>query len=78
MASGKKFLSGFILGIAVGTLLGVLYAPKKGYKTRKIIAKKATGIRDTARWTYRQAKGLLGKDKDKSEPDIANSLEQVE
>ena len=71
-------MSGFILGIAVGAIIGVLYAPKKGYKTRKLIAKRATGIKDTAQWTYRQARELLGKDKDKSEPDIANSLEQVE
>jgi gas vesicle protein len=78
MASAKKFLGGFILGIAIGTILGVLYAPKKGYKTRKLIAKKATGLKDTAQWTYRQAKELLGKDKEKNEPDIANSLEQVE
>lgn len=65
MTTVEKFLSGFVLGVAVGAVLGVLYAPKKGYKTRKLLARRATGIKDTAEKTYHSARGLLGLEKQK-------------
>src|ERR1035437_7836875 len=39
MSSGKVLLS-ILAGVAVGAVLGVLFAPDKGWNTRKRIAKK--------------------------------------
>ena len=35
------FLSGLLFGLALGGLMAVLYAPEKGEKTRKKLAKKS-------------------------------------
>ena len=43
MKSGKVVL-GLLAGIATGALLGILFAPEKGSKTRKKIADKSKGI----------------------------------
>jgi gas vesicle protein len=40
MSTGKILL-GVLAGVAAGALLGVLFAPDKGWNTRKRIAKKA-------------------------------------
>jgi len=65
MTTAEKVLSGFILGVTVGAVLGILYAPKKGYKMRKLLAKRANGIKDTAEKTYHSAKDILGIEKKK-------------
>ena len=41
-----KFLLVALAGIAAGTLFGILYAPDKGYKTRRRIAKKGQDYAD--------------------------------
>lgn len=45
MESGKTAV-GVLLGIGVGALLGVLFAPAKGSKTRKRIMKKSKNYAD--------------------------------
>lgn len=45
MEAGKTAL-GIVLGIGVGALLGVLFAPDKGSKTRKRIRDKGQGFAD--------------------------------
>ena len=40
MSVGKVVVTGVLAGIAVGTILAVLYAPQKGSKTRKQIMDK--------------------------------------
>jgi gas vesicle protein len=45
MKSGKVFL-GIIAGVAVGAILGILFAPDKGWNTRKRISKKAEDVTD--------------------------------
>jgi len=45
MESGKT-AAGVLLGIGVGALLGVLFAPAKGSKTRKRILNKGQGYAD--------------------------------
>ena len=43
MSSGKVIL-GLLAGVAVGAALGILFAPDKGWNTRKRISKKAEDI----------------------------------
>ncbi|SFA93064.1 YtxH-like protein [Flavobacterium swingsii] len=45
MESGKT-AAGILLGIGVGALLGVLFAPHKGTKTRKKIMRKGQDYAD--------------------------------
>ena len=48
MSSGKVLL-GVLAGVAAGALLGVLFAPDKGWNTRKRISKKADEYMDGLR-----------------------------
>jgi gas vesicle protein len=45
----NKALLGFLGGIAAGALLGVLYAPDKGSKTRKKIKQKGADYTEDAK-----------------------------
>jgi gas vesicle protein len=45
MESGKT-VAGVVLGIGVGALLGILFAPEKGSKTRKRILEKGQDYAD--------------------------------
>lgn len=49
MDSTTKVLLGFIAGISVGSVLGLLYAPQKGSTTRRRIARKSGDIVDDVR-----------------------------
>ncbi len=45
MSTGK-IMTGIAFGAAIGSLLGALYAPEKGSKTRKQLSKKGTEYAD--------------------------------
>ncbi len=49
MGSGKVLL-GVLAGVAAGALIGIIFAPDKGWNTRKLISKKgedlAEGLRE--------------------------------
>ena len=45
MSTGK-FVTGVLTGIAAGAVLGILFAPAEGSKTRKKISDKAGGLLD--------------------------------
>lgn len=39
-----NFFGGFLLGMVVGAILGILFAPEKGSETRKILYEKGKEI----------------------------------
>jgi gas vesicle protein len=54
MKSGKVLL-GVLGGIAVGALLGILFAPDKGSKTRRQILDKGEGYADALKQKFDKA-----------------------
>lgn len=49
MDSTSKTIIGFVAGISVGLMFGILYAPQKGSTTRKRIARRSGDIVDDVR-----------------------------
>lgn len=45
-------LQSFINGVAIGLVLGVLFAPASGEETRRKISRRAANLKDTVRDTY--------------------------
>ena len=60
MSSGKVLL-GVLAGVAAGALLRVLFAPDKGWNTRKRITKKADEYMDGLREKFDEFLKLLRK-----------------
>ena len=49
MANGAgRFIGGFLLGSAVGATLGLLFAPKTGTETRRLLRKSADALPEIA------------------------------
>ena len=46
MKTGLKVIAGFLAGTATGALLGLLFAPNSGKKTRKMIAREAKHLEE--------------------------------
>ncbi|MBS1858971.1 MAG: YtxH domain-containing protein [Acidobacteria bacterium] len=71
----KNGLSSFLLGLGVGVAIGMLFAPKSGEETRKIIKEKAgesgefikqrgAEIKDTASGWVEKGKEAISRQKD--------------
>ena len=59
-------IQSFIRGIAVGFLLGILYAPDRGEETRRRVSKKASDIKDAVKGTYDTVSDTVTKVKNKA------------
>ncbi len=59
-------IKSFIRGIAVGFLLGILYAPARGEETRRKISKKTSDVKDAVKNTYESISDTVTKVKDKA------------
>jgi gas vesicle protein len=46
MANGKRLMTGLVAGAILGTLAGMLVAPKSGKENRKMVGEKASKIRN--------------------------------
>lgn len=42
----NKVVVGVVAGVAIGALMGILFAPAKGSKTRKRVMQKATAFKE--------------------------------
>ena len=54
MANGKRLMTGLVAGAILGTLAGMLVAPKSGKETRKMVGEKASKIRNRTGEGYGQ------------------------
>lgn len=61
MKTMNKILIAFGAGAAIGGLLGVLFAPKKGTELRKDIADKGRKISEDFQATYNKGKEKLNR-----------------
>jgi gas vesicle protein len=60
MTNTGKIARGFLLGATLGTAMGILFAPKKGTKTRAVIASTAKDVGNKMTKNYEKAKDMLG------------------
>jgi gas vesicle protein len=75
MSSGKVLL-GVLAGVAVGAALGVLFAPDKGWNTRKRISKKAEDITDDLREKFDEFLDSISVKVDEAKEDFADISEK--
>ncbi len=61
MTNTGKIATGILVGTVLGATLGLLFAPKKGSKTRALIAAKAGKVRSAIGDGYNKAKRLLSR-----------------
>ena len=73
MTNTGKIATGVLVGAIVGTVLGILFAPKEGSKTRAIISDKAKELGTTAEQNYYKAKDLLGLHNEKEKELVMNN-----
>jgi gas vesicle protein len=74
MSSGKILL-GVLAGVAAGALLGVLFAPDKGWNTRKRISKKADDYMDGLREKFDEFLDTISVKLDEVKDDVSDLTE---
>jgi len=75
MSSGKVLL-GVLAGVAAGALLGVLFAPDKGWNTRKKISKKADEYMDGLREKFDEFLDTISEKIDDVKEDVSDFTEK--
>ncbi|GGD80125.1 hypothetical protein GCM10011514_50140 [Emticicia aquatilis] len=71
MKSGKVLL-GILAGVAAGALVGILFAPEKGSRTRKKIMDKGEGYADGLKDTFEEFVDSLNKKYQSTVHDVEN------
>ena len=75
MSKGKVIL-GVLAGVAVGAVLGVLFAPDKGWNTRKRILKKGEDLTEDLRDKFEEFIDSLSVKADEVKEDISDFSEK--
>jgi gas vesicle protein len=75
MSSGKVLL-GVLAGVAAGALLGVLFAPDKGWNTRKRISKKADEYVDGLREKFDEFLDTISEKMDEVKDEVSDLTEK--
>lgn len=70
-------LSNFILGAAVGSVLGILYAPDKGEETRKKLLAEALVAKDKLAESAEEIKDKVGSTVTNQKQNLESQLENV-
>jgi gas vesicle protein len=67
----------FLVGLGVGSLIGILFAPQSGEETREYIAKKAREGNQLARKQVRELRGRAEDAVERGKETIAQTKEQI-
>ena len=67
---------GVLAGVAVGAVLGVLFAPDKGWNTRKRISKKGEDLADDLREKFEEFLDSISEKVDEVKEDVADVSEK--
>ena len=70
-AESSGFFGGFGLGLIVGAILALVFAPQKGEETRGMVAERAVQIKDRASDLVAQVRG-----DDEATADVAPAIER--
>jgi gas vesicle protein len=65
--NSSKILTAFVVGAAVGAVLGILYAPDKGTETRKKVNEEGKKMSDAIKNKFNEMKGKMNAMKDDME-----------
>lgn len=76
MDAGKVVI-GVVAGIATGALLGVLFAPDKGYKTRKRIGRETEKVTDDLSDKFQEFVDSITDKFEKVKEDLSNFAERA-
>lgn len=76
MSTGKTVL-GLVAGIAVGSLLGVLFAPDKGSETRRKISQKGQDDIDTLKSKFNDIVDGITSKFDKVKDKVKDTVEET-
>ncbi|MBP9927078.1 MAG: YtxH domain-containing protein [Cyclobacteriaceae bacterium] len=63
MKNTGKIATGILIGAIAGAALGMLFAPKRGAKTRAVLADKARELGTAVKNNYSKVKDTLGMNK---------------
>lgn len=63
--NNSSFLGGILLGLVLGAVLAILYAPEKGEKMRKKLVKKSGQLQEKASGALGNAGDLVGRGRKK-------------
>ena len=75
MSSGKVLL-GVLAGVAIGTTLGILFAPDKGSETRRKIAEKSKDYADGMKEKFNELSETVSKKFDKVKEDAMHMAQK--
>jgi len=79
MANGAgKFVGGFLIGSAVGTVLGLLFAPKTGKETRRLLRKSADALPEIANEISSNVQYQADRFTEKAGRTIDNTMERMQ
>lgn len=76
MSSGKILLS-LLAGVAIGGIAGILFAPQKGWRTRKIIAEKGDEYADSLKEQFDKFIDGISRKQDQVQDEVSDFMEEV-
>ncbi|MFA7253675.1 MAG: YtxH domain-containing protein [Patescibacteria group bacterium] len=65
MKNSNKFVLGALLGGAIGAVAGILFAPRSGKETRKIVSKKANDLTEKGKELIKETADTISDKLDK-------------